>query len=106
MKLLLDESLPRGLKREFSGHEVSTVPECGWAGKSNGELLKLAGQDFDVFVTADQGIQYQQNLAGFPIAVVTLAAPSNRLADLRALVPKVLASLDGLEPGQVVVIAA
>ena len=73
MRLLLDESLPRGLKRDLAAHEVVTVPEQGWAGKDNGELLGLADKQFDVFVTADQGIEYQQNLAGFGLAVVTLA---------------------------------
>jgi predicted nuclease of predicted toxin-antitoxin system len=81
MKLLLDESIPRSLKGEFTSHHVVTVPERGWAGKDNGELLELASAEYDVFVTADQGLQYQQNLAGYGVAVVTLAAkvqPSRR----------------------------
>jgi len=79
MKLLVDESLPRGLKRELSGHDVATVAEMGWTGRTNGELLELANGDFDVFLTADQGLQYQQNLSGAEIAVVVLAAKTNRL---------------------------
>ncbi len=67
MKLLLDESLPRALKHLFSGHDVQTVPECGWAGLSNGELLRLAETRFGTFITADQNLQYQQNLAGLDI---------------------------------------
>jgi predicted nuclease of predicted toxin-antitoxin system len=74
MKVLLDESLPRALKRELETHEVVTVPELGWAGKDNGELLRLASAEFDVFATADQGLQYQQTLTVYDIAVVTLAA--------------------------------
>lgn len=105
MRLLLDESLPRGLKGEFGSHEVTTVTDMGWTGKDNGELLELASGQFDLFLTADQGIQYQQNLAGFDIAVVTLAAKSNRLKDLRPLVPKLLAVLGELKPRQVRTIA-
>ncbi len=62
MKILLDECLPRKLKSYFHEHEVVTVPERGWAGTKNGTLLKLAGPEFDVFVTLDKGLPYQQNL--------------------------------------------
>ena len=106
MKVLLDESLPRPLKRELSGHEVMTVPEVGWAGKDNGELLQLASLEFDVFVTADQGLQYQQNLSGYDIAVVTLVARTNRLEDLKPIVPRLLEVLPALKPGEVVSLAA
>jgi predicted nuclease of predicted toxin-antitoxin system len=105
MKVLLDESLPRALKRELETHDVATVPELGWAGKDNGELLQLASAEFDVFLTADQGLQYQQNLTGYDIAVVTLAAKTNRLEDLRPLIPRLLAVLIKLTPGEVVTLA-
>ncbi len=105
MKLLLDESLPRSLKGELTSHDVVTVPEKGWAGKDNSELLQLASAEFDVFVTADQGLQYQQNLAGYGIAVVTLAARSNRVEDLRPLVPRLLTALDEVGPGEVITVA-
>lgn len=101
MKLLVDESLPRGLKRELSGHDVATVAEMGWAGRSNGELLELAKDDFDVFLTADQGLVYQQNLSGAKIAVVVLAAKTNRLEDLRPLVPSLLALLPTIKKGEI-----
>jgi len=106
MKVLLDESLPRPLKRELSGHEVMTVPEVGWAGKDNGELLQLASLEFDVFVTADQGLQYQQDLSGYDIAVVTLVARTNRLEDLKPIVPRLLEVLPALKAGEVVSLAA
>lgn len=106
MKVLLDESLPRPLKRELSAHEVATVPEMGWAGKDNGELLELASGQFDVFITADQGLQYQQNLSGYDIAVVTLVARTNRLEDLKRIIPKLLEVLPGLKAGDVVSLAA
>jgi len=101
MKVLLDESLPRPLKREFGSHEVVTVPELGWAGRDNGELLQLATAEFDVFVTADQGLQYQLNISGYDIAVVTLAAKTNRLEDLKPLIPRLVEVLSELKPGEV-----
>lgn len=62
MRILLDECLPRKLKKDLIGHDVLTVPEMGWRGVKNGELLRRAKNSFDVFVTIDQGLQYQQNL--------------------------------------------
>ena len=90
MRVLLDECLPRRLKRELVGHDVKTAPEMGWASTRNGELLTLAGEQFDVFVTADRNLSYQQDVSAFDIAVVVLAARSNRLDDLRPLVPQLL----------------
>lgn len=72
MRLLLDECVPRHLRRELSDHEARTVPEMGWAAKENGELLQLAGESFDVFITVDQRLSYQQEVARFSIAVVVL----------------------------------
>jgi predicted nuclease of predicted toxin-antitoxin system len=93
VRVLLDECLPRRLKRELAGHEAKTAPEMGWASKRNGELLALAVGQFDVFLTADRNLSYQQDLSSFDIAVVVLVAPSNRLDDLRPLVPRVLEML-------------
>ena len=90
MRVLLDECLPRRLKRELAGHEARTAPEMGWASKRNGELLTLAVGHFDVFLTADRNLSHQQDLSSFDIAVVVLVASSNRLDDLRPLVPRVL----------------
>jgi predicted nuclease of predicted toxin-antitoxin system len=101
MKLLLDECLPRKLKALFVGHDVTTVPEHGWSGKKNGELLGLAELEFDVFVTADQNLSYQQRLDDSDLVVVVLVAASNRLEDLVPLVPLVLASLPALNCGEV-----
>jgi len=102
MKRLLDESLPRDLRLHLPGHEVTTVPQCGWAGRRNGELLRLASAEFDAFLTADQNLEHQQDLASLPISVVVLAAASNRLTDLLPLIPKLLLALDRLEPRQLV----
>jgi predicted nuclease of predicted toxin-antitoxin system len=101
MRVLLDECLPRRLKRSISGHDVRTVPECGWAGKSNGELLRLAGNRFDVFVTVDRNLPAQQNL-GSGLAVVVLQAPSNRFQDLEPLVPELVETLATITSGQLV----
>ena len=101
MRVLLDECLPRRLKRELVGHEARTAPEMGWASKRNGELLALAVGRFDVFLTADRNLSYQQDLSSFDIAVVVLVARTNRLDDLRPLVPRVLEMLPTVKPGAV-----
>jgi predicted nuclease of predicted toxin-antitoxin system len=83
MKVLLDECVPRKLKNSLVGHECQTVPEVGMAGRKNGELLALAREaGFEVFVTVDRGIEYEQSLASQDIAVVVLRAKSSRFADL------------------------
>lgn len=100
MKILLDESLPRRLKQHFPAEIfVATVPDQQWHGKKNGELLSLAAAEFDIFVTIDSGIPYQQNLAGHELAVIILQAVSNRLADLLPLVPELLACLETARSG-------
>jgi hypothetical protein len=104
MRLLLDESLPRKLKAYFAAHEVRTVPEMGWAGKTNGDLLRLAEEEFGISLTAGQKLPNQQNLPTFKIAVVVFAAFSNRLRDIEPLVPKTLAALRNLRPGTATVI--
>ncbi len=102
MRLLLDECVPKRLKRELPGHEVQTVPEAGWSGVKNGALLRVADGLFDVFLTVDQGIQYQQNLSGFRICVVIMVAPSNDIDDLRPLVPLVVETLKQVQSGQII----
>ena len=79
-----------------------TVPQRGWNGKKNGILLQLADPEFDVFVTMDKGIQYQQNLKKFDIALILLAAKSNKYDDLAPLMPKVNQALQHIRPKQVV----
>lgn len=103
MRILLDECVPRPLKREFASHDAHTVPEMGWSGKKNGELLALMGpQCFEVFVTVDQNLSYQQNLRAANLAVIVLAAPSNRVIDLLPLMPSVHAALAAIKPGDLV----
>ena len=98
MRILLDESLPKELQPELPGHEVRTVREMGWASLRNGELLARCGKQFDVFLTADQNLQFQQNLNSLPVSVAVLVAKSNRIVDLRPLIPKLLNSLSYLPP--------
>jgi len=98
MRILLDESLPAELALELPGHEIRTVREEGWSGLKNGDLLARSVPRFDVFVTADQNLRYQPNLNTLPIADIVLAAKSNRIEDLRPLVPELLASLAVLAP--------
>jgi hypothetical protein len=99
VKLLLDECIDRRLAIDLVGHEVKTVPQVGWAGVKNGALLTLAENEFDVFVTADRNLSFQQNLPKFNIAVLVLHATSNRLADLKQLVPEILSTLPTLTKG-------
>jgi hypothetical protein len=101
MRVLLDECLPRGLKKHLRNHEVKTVPEAGWAGKKNGELLRVAAGDIDVFIMIDSNLVYQQKVGVLPFGVVVLAARSNRLGDLLPLVSDILAALSSVGPGQV-----
>lgn len=98
MRILLDESLPRPLGRLLTGHEVSTVTDEAWTSLSNGALLRQAAATFDVFLTADQNIEFQQNLAKLPLAIVVLVAESNRLESLEPLVPLALEAVKSLKP--------
>ena len=102
MRILLDESLPRGLAGELASHEVQTVQQRGWAGLKNGELLRRASAEFEVFLTGDQNLQFQQNPAAIRIAVIVLAARNNRIESLRPLVPKILEAIGRVIPGQLV----
>lgn len=102
MKILIDERLPRKLKRELTGHEVYTVPEMGWASQKNGALLALMVGRFDVFLTIDSNLKYQQELADVEIAFVVLKARNNRLATLLPLMQALRNQLDAIQPGQII----
>jgi predicted nuclease of predicted toxin-antitoxin system len=105
VKILLDECIDRKLARELKGHSVKTVPKMGWASIKNGRLLALAEKEFDVFLTVDRNLASQQHIPKFNIAVLVLAARSNRLTDLKPLAPKILSALPGLKPGEAAVIS-
>lgn len=103
MRILLDECVPRPLKRELSEYDISTVVEMGWSGKKNGELLRIMSQEgFTILLTTDQNLRYQQNLQQAGVAVVVLVAPSNRLPDLLPLMSKARRILNSITPGEVV----
>ena len=106
MRVLIDECLPKKLKRELPGHQVMTVQERGWSSKKNGELLRLLQGEFDVFLTADQNLTYQQNLSNTSVAVIVLVAQNNRIEALRPIMPKVQEVLKTIQPGDVVHVSA
>ncbi len=101
MKVLLDECVNRRLAQDFVGHEVSTFAQMGWKSKANGELLALAATVFEVFVTTDRNLSFQQNIQSFGIAVVVMRAHTNLLTDLRPIVPALLKLLPFLKKGEV-----
>ena len=99
MRVLLDESIPRPLAALLVSHEVRTVTQLRWTGIKNGELLSRAtAESFDVVLTADQNIEFQQNLSKLPVAVIVLIAKTNRIESLELLVPEILAVLEALQP--------
>ena len=91
MRILLDECVDRRLAKDIEGHEVVTVPEAGWAGIKNGELLARAQTQFDAFVTVDRNLAFQQNIPRFTMAVIVLQAQTNRSGDLTATFAKTTA---------------
>ena len=107
MRVLLDANLPRGFGRLLAGHEVVSAHAHRWSDLDDGALLDAAaGAGYAAFLTMDQSLRFQQNLAGRPLAVVLLRARGNRLPDLAPLAPAVLAALPGARPGEVTVVAA
>ena len=101
MRVLLDECVPRALRNDIPGHEVKTVADVGWAGVKNGELLRLAAADFDLLITVDRNLEYQQSFEGLSLAVIVVRAPSNDITVLRPLMPAVLAAISQIKPGLV-----
>ncbi len=106
MNLLLDENLDWRLSRDLPGHQVKSVPQLGWAGLKNGDLLARAENQFDVLLTMDSKMRFQQNVSKYRIAIIVLESPSNRLADTRPLMPKVLAVLSTAKAGTVTIVRA
>jgi hypothetical protein len=106
VRVLLDEFVDRRLARELTGHDVSTVPQMGWAAAKNGELLTLAEKQFDVFLTVDRNLSFQQHLPRFALAVIVVHAPTNRLQEILPLVPQILAILPTAKRGEVTRVGA
>jgi predicted nuclease of predicted toxin-antitoxin system len=101
VRILLDECVDWRLSRALVGHDVRTARQMGWAAIKNGELLALASERFDVFVTVDRNLPHQQNIRALPIAIIALHAKTNRLADLLPLVSNLLAAIRSAKPGVV-----
>ena len=103
-RVLFDEDLPRQLRRYLPAYSIRTAQEEGWSGIKNGELLRRASDRFQVFVTADQQLQYQQNIARFAIGVVVIEARDTRLPSLRMLLPQLERAIEEVQPGSVQVV--
>jgi predicted nuclease of predicted toxin-antitoxin system len=103
MRVLIDECIDERFRNYLPGHDCQTARYAGLAGRKNGELLTAAeAAQFDVLLTTDQGIEYQQNLAGRNIAIIIFRTKSNRLRDLLPLVPACLGHIESIQPGQIV----
>lgn len=103
-RILLDECIDRRLGTALKPYQAKTVPKMGWAGFKNGQLLTRAQADFDVFITVDRNLSFQQNVSRYKIAVIVLKSPSNRLQDLLPLVPRVRAAVGNIQAGTVLFI--
>ena len=101
MRVLLDECVPRALRKELPGHAVKTVAEAGWRGVKNGALLQLAAKEFDALLTVDSSLEYQQNFTGVAIAVIVIHAQSNDIELLRPLMPEVIDALLNAKPATI-----
>lgn len=97
MKVLLDGCVPRPLRRYLKNHEVKAAPEMGWGTLQNGDLIKVAEQEFEVFVTADKNLRYQQNLKDRKLAIVVV--PTNNWPELQKVLDRVSAAVDAATPG-------
>ncbi|MEI9931757.1 MAG: DUF5615 family PIN-like protein [Rhizomicrobium sp.] len=104
MRIFVDECVDERLVSDIIGHEVKSARQMGWLGIKNGALLALASEQFDVFLTVDRNLSFQQNLTG-RLAVIVLRAKSNRLADLRPLVPRLLDVLSSAKRGTATLVA-
>ena len=102
MKILLDENVHHGFRNILSSHDVFTVQFMGWSGVKNGQLLKMADGKFDVLITLDAGILYQNDFTDISLSVITLVSKNIKLEALLPLVPELIKTLSFIKPGQVV----
>ena len=103
-RVLIDECIDWRLSRHLRPHHVASVVKMGWSGLKNGKLLRQAESRFDVFVTVDRNLSFQQHVVGFDIGVIVLKCPTNRLKDLEPLVPGLLKAIATVSSGRVVVV--
>lgn len=103
--MLIDESLPKPIRRELPGHQAFTVQQRGWSKTKNGALLRIAeASGFDAFLTADQSLRYQQNLSRSSLRIIVFEALSNRLEHIRPLLPEAIKALQEMAPGELRII--
>jgi len=102
MKVILDECLPRRLVRDLHSHTVTTVPRQGWAGRKDSELLSLIAGEFDIFITMDSNLIYQQSLSADFLCVIVLHAPNSCYETLIPLVGRLLDAISHAKPGTVI----
>ncbi len=105
MKILLDECIDRRITRELPGLDIRTVPQMGWAGIKNGELMSVAAVQFDVFITVDRNLSFQQNLSKFDIGLIVLRSRSNRYSDLVPFATRIIDSLPSVTSGNALVLS-
>ena len=103
MKILFDQGTPAPLRHTLAGHTVSTAHEMGWSVLENGALLSAAEAAFDAFITTDQNLRYQQNLAGRRLAILVL--PTTSWPSIQLHLPKIAAAIDALRPGDFIDLA-
>jgi predicted nuclease of predicted toxin-antitoxin system len=106
MRILLDDSVPVRLRPLLTGHSVVTVQRRGWSSIKNGKLFAMAVSEFDVLLTADKGMENQQNLLTLPVSVLIVLTRSNRIEDLAKAVPAILSALEELPPRTLLKVAA
>lgn len=102
MRIILDECLPRRLVRDLQPYTATTVPRQGWAGRKNGDLLRVIIPEFDVFITLDSNLVHQQHLTGIDLCIITLHAPNSRYETLLPMVPQILAAITESQPGLII----
>ncbi len=98
MRILLDECVPWPMHKLLVGHDCTTAQQRGWGGIKNGDLLRLAEGEFDLFITSDQNIRYQQNLAGRQIPIIELS--TNDLRRIRASAAEIQAAVVAVKAGE------
>ena len=102
MRVLLDECVNPRVREAFPNHEIQTVQSMGWAGITNGKLMALAQQSFDVFVTVDQNLEHQQDLSKLKLGLIVVTVPDNNIKYFRPIFSRLLKAAESVRPGQVI----
>ncbi|MBV9493884.1 MAG: hypothetical protein JOZ54_06540 [Acidobacteria bacterium] len=105
-RVLFDEMMPRKLRRDLPDFSIRTAQEEGWGSFKNGELLRRASASFDVLLTADQRMRFQQHVPSFDIGIVVIEVPDMRLLYIRALVPQIREALARVVSGEVILVTS